>query len=92
LPVIVTSHFDGIDLDGSTNGVQAADFVLLNYQGVAYPASLNMLRTVEAEGFNGIRLQGEVVFPQLTSGASGNPQPGVLVIDSYAMSFRGVTV
>jgi len=92
LPVIVTSHFEAIDLDGSTNGVQQAEFVLMNYQGVAYPASLNMLRTVEAEGFHGIRLQGEVVFPSLTSGATGNPQPGVLVIDSYAMSFRGVTV
>jgi hypothetical protein len=92
LPVIVTSHFDGIDLDGVTAGVQSADFVLLNYQGIAYPASLNMLRTVEAEGFNGIRLQGEVVFPSLTSGATGDAQPAVLVIDSYAMSFRGVTV
>jgi hypothetical protein len=92
MPVIVTSHFDGIDLDGSTNGVQAADFVLLNYQGVAYPASINMLRTVEAEGFNGIRLQGEVGFPSLTSGVTGNAQPAVLVIDSYAMSFRGVTI
>jgi hypothetical protein len=62
--------------------------VLLNYQGVAYPASLNMLRTVEAEGFNGIRLQGEIVFPALTSGATGDAQPSVLVIDSYAMTFR----
>jgi hypothetical protein len=88
LPVIVSSHLDGIDVDGVTAGVQPADFVLLNYQGVAYPAALSMLRTVEAEGFNGIRLQGEVVFPQLTSGATGDALPGVLVIDSYAMTFR----
>jgi hypothetical protein len=88
LPVIVSSHLDGIDVDSGTGGVQPADFVLLNYQGVAYPAALSMLRTVEAEGFNGIRLQGEVVFPQLTSGATGDALPGVLVIDSYAMTFR----
>lgn len=88
LPVIVSTHLDGIDVDSGTGGVQPADFVLLNYQGIAYPAALNMLRTVEAEGFNGIRLQGEVVFPALVSGASGNPLPGVLVIDSYCMTFR----
>jgi hypothetical protein len=88
LPVIVSSHLDGIDVDGATGGVQPADFVLLNFQGVAYPASLNMLRTVEAEGFNGIRLQGEIVFPQLTTGVTGDAQPAVLVIDSYAMTFR----
>jgi hypothetical protein len=87
-PVIVSTHLDAIDVDGVTAGVQPADFVLLNYQGIAYPAALNMLRTVESEGFNGIRLQGEVVFPALASGASGNPLPGVLVIDSYCMTFR----
>jgi hypothetical protein len=88
LPVITSTHLDGIDVDGVASGVQPADFVLLNFQGVAYPASLNMLRTVEAEGFNGIRLQGEIVFPALVSGVSGNPQPSVLVIDSYCMTFR----
>ena len=88
MPVIVSTHLDGIDVDSGTAGTQVADFVLLNYQGIAYPAALNMLRTVESEGFNGIRLQGEVVFPALASGASGNPLPGVLVIDSYCMTFR----
>ena len=88
LPVIVSTHLDAIDVDSGTAGVQAADFVLMNYQGVAYPAALSMLRTIEAEGFNGIRLQGEVVFPALASGDSGNPLPGVLVIDSYCMTFR----
>jgi hypothetical protein len=87
-PVIVSTHLDAIDVDSGTAGVQPADFVLLNFQGIAYPAALNMLRTVESEGFNGIRLQGEVVFPALASGASGNPLPGVLVIDSYCMTFR----
>ena len=87
-PVIVSTHLDAIDVDSGTAGVQPADFVLLNFQGIAYPAALNMLRTVESEDFNGIRLQGEVVFPALASGASGNPLPGVLVIDSYCMTFR----
>jgi hypothetical protein len=86
-PVIVSTHLDAIDVL-ATAGTQVADFVLLNFQGIAYPAALNMLRTVESEGFNGIRLQGEVVFPALASGASGNPLPGVLVIDSYCMTFR----
>jgi acyl-coenzyme A synthetase/AMP-(fatty) acid ligase len=27
------------------------------------------------------------VFPSLTSGTTGDPQPAVLVIDSYAMHF-----
>lgn len=88
MPVIVSTHLDAIDVDSGTAGTQVADFVLLNFQGIAYPAALNMLRTVESEGFNGIRLQGEVVFPALASGASGNPLPGVLVIDSYCMAFR----
>jgi hypothetical protein len=87
-PVIVSTHLDAIDVNSVTAGVQPADFVLLNFQGIAYPAALNMLRTVESEGFNGIRLQGEVVFPALASGATGNPLPGVLVIDSYCMTFR----
>ena len=86
LPVIVSSHLDTIDVLAA-EGVQPAEFVLLNYNGIAYPSALNMLRTVESEDFNGIRLQGEVVIPSLASGATGNPLPGVLVIDSYAIAF-----
>jgi hypothetical protein len=56
------------------------DFVLLNYEGVAYPYSLNALRVVEAEGFVGVRLQAELVYTNVN-------QPGVLAIDSYAMKF-----
>jgi hypothetical protein len=56
------------------------DFVLLNYEGVAYPYSINALRVVEAEGFVGVRLQAELVYTNAT-------QPAVLVIDSYAMKF-----
>jgi len=56
------------------------DFVLLNYEGVAFPYSLNALRVVEAEGFVGVRLQAELVYALAS-------QPAVLVIDSYAMKF-----
>jgi hypothetical protein len=56
------------------------DFVLLNYEGVAYPYSLNALRVVEAEGFVGVRLQAELVYTNVD-------QPAVLAIDSYAMKF-----
>jgi hypothetical protein len=56
------------------------DFVLLNYEGVAYPYSLNALRVVEAEGFVGVRLQAELVY-------TNQSQAGVLAIDSYAMKF-----
>jgi hypothetical protein len=56
------------------------DFVLINHEGIGYPYSLNALRVVEAEGFVGVRLQGEIAMVNAT-------QPGVLVIDSYAMKF-----
>ena len=56
------------------------DFVLLNFEGVAYPYSINALRVVEAENFMGVRLQAELVYTNAT-------QPAVLVIDSYAMKF-----
>jgi hypothetical protein len=60
--------------------LSGVDFILLNYEGVAYPYSLNALRVVEAEGFVGVRLQAELVYTNAT-------QPAVLVIDSYAMKF-----
>jgi hypothetical protein len=49
---------------------------------VAFPYSLQALRTVEAEGFIGVRVQGELVLP-LAHGS----EPSILVIDSYAMKF-----
>ena len=70
LNVVVSQHVSGVD------------FILLNYEGVAFPYSLQALRTVEAEGFNGIRVQGELVLP-LAHGS----EPSILVIDSYAMKF-----
>jgi len=56
------------------------DFILLNYEGVAYPYAINALRVVEAEGFVGVRLQGELVYANAS-------QPAVLAIDSFAMKF-----
>jgi hypothetical protein len=68
LRVVYSQHLTGVD------------FMLLNSEGVAFPYSLNTLRVVEAEGFNGVRVQGEVVLPD-----AGNY--AILPIDSYAMKF-----
>lgn len=81
LNVVYSQHLDTIDVDSVTAGVQAPEFVLLNYQGVAYPYSLNMLRVVPSETFNGVKLQAEVVIPDAS-------EASVLVIDSHAMTFR----
>lgn len=81
LNVVYSQHLDGIDIDAVTSGVQPAEFVLLNHQGVAYPYSLNMLRAIPSEIFNGVRLQAELVYPDAS-------EASVLVIDSYAMAFK----
>jgi hypothetical protein len=60
--------------------VTSIDFLLLNHQGVAYPYSLNMLRAIPSEVFNGIKLQAELVYPDAS-------EASVLVIDSFAMKF-----
>ena len=80
LQVVYSQHLDTIDVIAGTAGVQPAEFVLLNYQGVAFPYSLNMLRAIPSENFNGVRLQAEVVYPD-------HDEPSVLVIDSFAMAF-----
>lgn len=68
LQVVYSQHFTG------------EGFMLLNPEGVAYPYSLNTLRVVESENFNGVRVQGEVAYP-VASEAS------ILPIDSMAMVF-----
>ena len=68
LQVVASQHVTGVD------------FILLNYQGVAYPYSLNMLRAIPSENFNGVRLQAELVYADAS-------EASVLVIDSYAMKF-----
>lgn len=55
------------------------DFMLINAEGVAFPYSINTLRAVESENFNGVRIQGEVGYP--TAGY------GILPIDSFALKF-----
>jgi hypothetical protein len=71
LQVVYSQHLTG------------TDFLLLNPEGVAFPYSLNTLRVVESELFNGVRVQAEVVLPDAASYA-------VLPIDSYAMKFSVV--
>jgi len=77
--VVYSQHLDAIDVL-ATAGLQPAEFVLLNFQGVAFPYSLNMLRAIPSENFNGVRLQAELVYPD-------HAEASVLVIDSYAMAF-----
>lgn len=79
LQVVYSQHLDTIDVLAAA-GTQPAEFVLLNFQGVAFPYSLNMLRAIPSENFNGLRLQAEIVYPD-------HDEPSVLVIDSYAMAF-----
>jgi hypothetical protein len=71
LQVVYSQHLTGVD------------FLLLNAEGVAYPYSLNTLRVIESELFNGVRVQGEVVLPDAATYS-------VLPIDSYAMKFSVV--
>lgn len=55
------------------------DFIMGYSEGVAFPYSINTLRVVESENFNGLRVQGEVGYP--TEGY------GILPIDSMALKF-----
>lgn len=69
------------DLDG-VNG--APEFILLNHEGVAYPYSINTMRVVESEQFNGIRVQAEIGYADASNYA-------VLPIDSFALKFTEAT-
>jgi hypothetical protein len=68
LRVVYSQHLTGVD------------FILLNAEGVAFPYSLNTLRVVESEDFNGVRVQGEIVLPD--AGVYS-----ILPIDSFSMKF-----
>jgi hypothetical protein len=64
------------------------EFIMLYTEGVAFPFSINTLRTVESELFNGVRVQAEVAFAE--QAAPIGPAPGVwnfaiLPIDSHAI-------
>jgi len=58
------------------------DFMLIYSEGVAFPYSINTLRVVESENFNGVRVQAEVGYA--TQGY------GILPIDSHAIAFTVV--
>jgi hypothetical protein len=73
LQVVYSQHLTGVD------------FLLINPEGVAYPYSLNTLRVIEAENFNGVRVQGEVVIADASTYS-------VLPIDSFAMKFTEALV
>lgn len=47
------------DLDKQSS---APEFIMLYGEGIAYPYSFNTLRVVDAEGFVGVRVQGEVAY------------------------------
>lgn len=70
LDVVYTTHYSG------------AGFMLLYSEGVAFPYSINTLRAVDSEIFNGVRVQAEVGFPLIYSS-----EPSILVIDSHAAVF-----
>lgn len=80
LNVVYSQQLDNIDTDSGTSGIQPAEFILLNHEGVAYPYSLNTLRVVESELFNGVRVQGEIVYADAGTYA-------ILPIDCHAMHF-----
>lgn len=65
------------DLDGIGG---APEFMLLNHEGVAYPFSINTMRVVESEQFNGVRVQAEIGYAAANNFA-------VLPIDSFAIKF-----
>jgi len=56
----------------------SGSFMLLNAEGIAYPYSINTMRVVESELFNGIRVQAEIGYPK-------ESQDDILPITTYAL-------
>lgn len=56
----------------------AREFIMLYSEGVAFPYSINTMRVVESELFNGVRVQAEVAFAPSDNYA-------ILPIDSHAV-------
>lgn len=67
------------DLDKQSS---APEFVMLYGEGIAYPFSFNALRVVDAEGFVGVRVQGEVAY-------SANADD-MIAISSHCLKFTEV--
>lgn len=55
------------------------DFLMGYAEGIAFPFSINTLRVVESELFNGVRVQAEVGYPEANY--------AILPIDSHAITF-----
>ena len=58
------------------------EFLMIYSEGVAFPYSINTLRVVESEQFNGVRVQAEVAFAEK---ANGTWSWAILPIDSHAV-------
>lgn len=59
------------------------DFIMGYAEGIAFPFSINTLRVVESELFNGVRVQAEVGYPEQGY--------AILPIDSHAIAFTEAT-
>lgn len=64
------------------------EFLMIYSEGVAFPFSINTLRVVESELFNGVRVQGEVAFAEQAAPVNGAPGVwswAILPVDSHAV-------
>ena len=64
------------------------EFLMIYSEGVAFPYSINTLRVVESEQFNGVRVQAEVAFAEQAAPVGQNPGVwswAILPIDSHAI-------
>ena len=66
------------------------DFIMGYAEGIAFPFSINTLRVVESELFNGVRVQAEIGYPVQAAPIGQNPGVwtySILPIDSHAIAF-----
>jgi hypothetical protein len=79
LKVVYSQHLDTVS--------NAPDFILLNFEGVAFPYSLNSLRVVEDPNFFGVRVQGEIAFAGTVSNGTRTRDNDILPIKTHACKF-----
>jgi hypothetical protein len=66
------------------------DFIMGYAEGIAFPFSINTLRVVDSEQFNGVRVQAEIGYPVQAAPVGQNPGVwsfAILPIDSHALKF-----
>jgi hypothetical protein len=66
------------------------DFIMGYSEGIAFPFSINTLRVVDSEQFNGVRVQAEIGYPVQAAPVGQNPgvwSYAILPIDSHAIKF-----